>query len=116
MPVYEFVCNGCGAPVSVFVRSINAEVNGACGKCGSTDLRRLVSRVTVMRSAGSIDEMNFDENDPRAMARMMREMQGEMGEDAGPEFEEMVSRMERGNMPSEDDLGGLDDFGDDGDF
>ena len=36
------------------------------------------------------------EDDPKAMGRLMRQMQSEMGEDVGPEFDEVVSRLEKG--------------------
>jgi hypothetical protein len=43
------------------------------------------------------------------MAAWARKMQRESGEDMGPEFEEMIEKMERGD--SLDDLeGGEDDF------
>ena len=41
----------------------------------------------------------IDENDPRSLARMMRKMGHETGEDLGPEFEEMVGRLEAGEDP-----------------
>jgi len=122
MPVYEFRCNACNAPVSVFVRSMSSPVAGKCEKCGSTDLRRLMSKFAVMRRSsggGEFDAMDdsmlagFDENDPRAMASWARKMQREMGEDMGPEFDDMIDRMERGE--SMDDLG-LDDDHDHGGF
>jgi putative FmdB family regulatory protein len=126
MPVYEFACNACGAPTSVFVRSMSSPVDGTCGRCGGKDLRRLVSRFAVVHGSGSCDfdsldeaalMQGFDENDPRAMASWMRKMQREMGDDAGgPEFEDMVQRLEAGEMPDlDDDDGGLDghDHGDD---
>ena len=105
MPVYEFACNACGAPVSVFVRSMSSPVAGQCERCGSTDLRRLVSRFAVTRSGGadSFDPLDdgsldgLDENDPRAVASWARRMQREMGEDLGPEFDDMVDRLERGD-------------------
>jgi hypothetical protein len=49
---------------------------------------------------------------------MMRQMSDEMGEDLGPEFDEVVDRLERGQSPEEiekdlPDLGaGDEDFGD----
>ena len=118
MPVYEFQCNACGSPVSVFVRSMSSSVAGRCERCGSTDLRRLVSRFAVKRSGGGDDFdplddsmlAGLDENDPRAMASWARRMQRETGEDLGPEFDEMVDRLERGD--SLEGLG-LDDDGDD---
>lgn len=109
MPVYEFACNACSAPVSVFVRSMSSPVSGSCGRCGSSDLRRVVSRFAVLRSGGGLDSLDddsfldgLDENDPKAMATWARRMQRGMGEDAGPEFEEMVSRMERGESLDDD--------------
>lgn len=112
MPVYEFVCNTCRAQISVFVRTVNSPVNAACEKCGSADLRRLVSKFAVLRGPGGgnlegLDDMmgGFDENDPRAMAAWAREMQRESGEDMGPEFDDMVSRLERGET-LDDDIGG----------
>ena len=118
MPVYEFVCNACSAPASVFVRSISSPVNAKCERCGSTDMRRLISEFAVLRSGGDgLDMMDedammrgFDENDPKAMASWARRMKDEMGEDMGPEFDTMVEQMERGEMPA-GDFGGMGDDG-----
>jgi len=43
----------------------------------------------------------LDENDPRSMARWARKMAETTGEDMGDEFNEMVERMEAGEMPEE---------------
>jgi hypothetical protein len=52
----------------------------------------------------------IDENDPKSMARWMRRMGKEMGEDVGGEdFDEMVDQMEAGGPDddgSDDDGGG----------
>src|SRR4051812_11166570 len=122
MPVYEFSCKACGASVSVFVRSMSSPVNGVCDRCGSSDLQRLISRFAVMRSPGTLGAMddpsfldNLDPNDPQAMASAIRRMQQEMGAEAGPEFDEMAERLERGESLAEgfgnmgDDFGGYDD-------
>jgi len=58
---------------------------------------------------------DLDENDPRSIARFMRKMGDEVGEDLGPEFEEVVDRLEAGESPEDiekaiPDLGG--DMGD----
>lgn len=48
------------------------------------------------------DPSNFgdlDENDPKSMARIMRKMGSEMGEEVGPEFNEVVDRLESGESP-----------------
>jgi len=41
------------------------------------------------------------EQDPRKLGQMMRELSHETGEDLGPEFNEVVERLERGENPEE---------------
>jgi hypothetical protein len=60
------------------------------------------------------------EDDPKAIARMMRQMSSEMGDEAGdelgPEFNEVVDRLESGQSPEEIEKS-LPDLGaDDGDI
>jgi putative FmdB family regulatory protein len=129
MPIYEYRCNDCRKRVSVYWRSFSeVEIARArCPACGSEDLTRLISRVAVLRSEESrledlADPSNLaglDEDDPKSMARWMRKMSSEMGEDLGPEFDEVVGRLEAGESPEEiettmPDLGGgegFDDYG-----
>ena len=53
----------------------------------------------------SLDNMSglgdFDESDPRSMARMMRKMSSEIGEEIPPEFDEVVDRLEAGESPDD---------------
>jgi putative FmdB family regulatory protein len=106
MPVYEYVCQDCGLRFfRVFWRSADSE-EARC-RCGSTEIEQLISRVPMSRSQESrLDSMadptslgDFDENDPKSMARMMKKMGNEMGEDLGPEFDEVVNRLEAGEDP-----------------
>jgi len=55
----------------------------------------------------------LDEDDPRSIARWMRTMSQETGEDLGPEFDEMVGRLEAGEDPEEIERS-LGDLGDQG--
>ena len=41
------------------------------------------------------------DDDPQALGKMMREMSRELGEDMGPEFDEVVDRLEKGQTPDE---------------
>ncbi|HEY7269750.1 MAG TPA: zinc ribbon domain-containing protein [Dehalococcoidia bacterium] len=123
MPIYEFACNSCKSRVSIFVRSMNSEVSGKCDRCGSEDLSRLISRVVVLRSGSEFDSLDddrmmsgFDESDPKAMAAWARKMQHEMGEEMGPEFDEMVERLERGESLDDGGFGGDDGFDEGGGF
>jgi putative FmdB family regulatory protein len=122
MPIYEYRCLACRRRTSVFVRSVSAVAKPKCEHCGSAKLVRLMSKFAVGRGALDIDDASsmegIDDNDPRAMARWARQMADEAGEDLGPEFDEMVGRMEAGEMPDDDEMSGFgdDDGGDDGDF
>jgi putative FmdB family regulatory protein len=111
VPIYEFRCNACRRRTSVFTRSIGAPVAAVCEHCGSADVSRLISRVTVVRPEGdsfeNFDESSLadvDENDPRSMARWVRKMSQQTGEPMDAEMEANLDRMEAGEMP--DDLGG----------
>ncbi len=111
MPIYEYRCHDCRRRVSILWRSFSEAETGTpvCPRCGGRNLTRLVSRVRLVRSEGSrledLSDPSFlsdlDENDPRSMARMMRRMADEVGEDLGPEFEEVVGRLEAGQSPEE---------------
>lgn len=108
MPVYEYRCRHCGRRFSLFLRSLDAQATPVCPRCGSSEASRLVSRVAVMKSEESrLEELadpsslmsDLDENDPKSVARWMRRMSKEIGEDMGPEFEEAVDRIEAGEDP-----------------
>ncbi len=110
MPIYEYRCGNCKRRVSIFFRSFSNTSEPRCPNCDSTQLARLVSRVATIKSEDArlesmADPSNFgdvDEKDPKSVARFMRKMGDQMGgEDLGPEFDEMVERMESGESPEE---------------
>jgi putative FmdB family regulatory protein len=110
MPTYEYRCKDCGKRVSIFQSYEEyGNKNVHCPHCSSDRLVRLISRVRFVRSEESrLDTLTdpsawggFDEEDPRAMARMMRKMGDELGEEMPPEFDEVVDRLEAGESPEE---------------
>jgi len=131
MPIYEYRCTDCKKKVSVFFRSFSAvdQEQARCPICNGTHLTKMVSKVRVLRGTSSsgggddsfddsmLDDLN--ENDPRSLGRMMRRMSDESGEDMGPEFGEVIQRLEKGedpeaiekSMPELGDMGGADDGG-----
>ncbi|MDQ3248026.1 MAG: zinc ribbon domain-containing protein [Chloroflexota bacterium] len=124
MPIYEYFCFDCRKRVTVFFRTMSAASNEAarCPHCESAQLRRLVSRVAVLKSEDSRMEnmadpalmSGLESEDPRALAGFMRRMSNEMGEPLDPEMNEMIGRLESGESPeaieqSMPDLGGGDD-------
>lgn len=95
MPIYEFRCRQCRKKTTalVMVRSRIDEVR--CAACGGSDLERLWSRFATVKSedarldalAESAEMGGIDENDPRSVARWMKRMGAEMGEDVGDEID-----------------------------
>lgn len=125
MPIYEYFCYDCRKRVSVFFRTFSeaSDEHARCPHCDGVNLRRLVSRVAVMRSEDSrLDDLADDSSlmsgleseDPRALANFMRRMSDETGEPLDAEMGEMIDRLERGESPEEieksmPDMAGMDD-------
>jgi putative FmdB family regulatory protein len=127
MPVYEFRCQSCqnkvGIPLSYAEYGVKKVV---CPVCGGKQLTRLIGRIRVAKSEDRrMDDMSdpsflgdMDENDPKSLARAMKKMGQEMGEDLPPEFNEITDRLESGEDPEaieksmpELGAGGMDDGG-----
>jgi len=72
------------------------------------------ARMEAAMNAMEGEFANVDENDPRAMGRMMRRMADLTGEKIDGEMEEVVRKLEEGADPEslEDQLGGSDQPGD----
>lgn len=129
MPIYEYRCGDCRRRVSLFYRSFSdIEDEPVCPRCGGSHLKRLMSRVSVVRSEESrLDNLadpsmlgDLDEDDPKSIARWMRKMSAETGEEMPEEFDEVIDRLESGQSPedieesmpelAEDLGGGMDDM------
>ena len=127
MPVYQFRCLSCKKRFEIFLTyNEYGQKKVICPHCASERVQRRIGRIRIARSDESrlddlADPSGLDglENDPRAMGQMMRKMGHEMGEDLGPEFDEVVGRLEAGQSPEDieqalpdlgDDSGGLDDL------
>ena len=95
MPIYEYECGDCRRRVSLLVRTFSAADSVACPRCGGHQLTRLMSRFATVKSedarleslADSASYGDLDENDPRSVARFMKKMGGEFGDDLGEDFE-----------------------------
>lgn len=104
MPIYEYQCSDCGTRFSMLVHGFDPPADPPCKRCRGTNTHRRISSVAVVRSEERrVDDLSdpsvfngLDENDPRSIGRWMRQMSDEMGEDMGPEFDEIVGRMEAG--------------------
>jgi len=134
MPIYEFYCPDCHTVFSFLARSTSTRRRPDCPKCGRPRLARRPSTFAVSRGLdeSAADESglpaDFDEarveramaeiaseaesvseDDPRAMARLMRRFQETTGLSLGPGIEEAMARMEAGEDPEriEEEMGDL---------
>jgi len=108
MPLYDYRCQNCKNRVSIRQSYAEYGVKAVtCPVCGSQKLSRLINKVRIAKSEDRrMDDMSdpsflgdVDENDPKSLARAMRKMGSEMGEDLPPEFDEITSRLEAGEDP-----------------
>jgi putative FmdB family regulatory protein len=109
MPTYEYRCQDCQQSFEKFLTyAAYGTTTITCPRCGSALVQRQISRVRIARSEQSRLEAMADpdqlagiEDDPRALGRLMRQMGSELDEEMGPEFDEVVSRLEKGQNPEE---------------
>ncbi|MDI3462077.1 MAG: hypothetical protein OJF50_000898 [Nitrospira sp.] len=89
MPIYEYSCQECNRRSSILILSAQQLNSVVCRHCGNSRLERLLSRFSAPKSEESkleslADPANLsglDESDPRSVARLMKKMGKEMGED-----------------------------------
>lgn len=108
MPTYDYVCQTCHNRVSLVITYAEYGVKPVtCPACGGKKLNRLIGRVRVAKSDDQrLEAMSdssllggVDENDPKSVARAMKKMGREMGEELPPEFNEITDRLESGESP-----------------
>ncbi|GIW39541.1 MAG: FmdB family transcriptional regulator [Candidatus Binatia bacterium] len=110
MPLYEYRCTKCRKRFTVLTLRIGAPVDPVCEHCGSRAAEKLLSRFAMPRSEEERLERlsdpstleGLDENDPRSVARWMRKVGKEMGEDfGGEEFDQIMEEIEAGEGEEE---------------
>ncbi len=115
MPIYEYQCLKCHKRFTVFLLNIVGQDEvPRCPRCGSTQVQKKFSRVALLRSEDDRIERtlsdfevfgDLDEADPRTLGRAMRKMKDALGDEfadeIGPEFDEVVDRLEAGQSPEE---------------
>jgi hypothetical protein len=150
MPIYEYYCPDNHTIYQFYAKTLaQGQTTPKCPHNPKFPLKKLVSAFAIT-SAGSSDEpekkpdvpvgdpaedakmeaamsamegefANVDENDPKAMGRMMRRMSELTGEKIDGEMEEVVRKLEEGADPDSleeqlgggDEAGGGDSYGDD---
>jgi putative FmdB family regulatory protein len=109
MPLYEYRCLDCKKPSTILVMSLTNQAPAACSHCASARVERILSRFASPKSEEARLEAladpgnlaGLDENDPQSMARFMKTMGQEMGEDLGDDISEAMES--DGTNPMESD-------------
>ncbi len=134
MPIYEFYCIHCHKVFSFFSKTINTHKCPPCPQCSKINLKRCVSRFAISSPSGdkdhenkdllsNLDESKFetalaslaaeaesiDEDNPKAIAKLMRKLYDATGMEAGDGMNQALSRLESGENPEsiEEEMGDL---------
>jgi putative FmdB family regulatory protein len=109
MPLYEYRCLDCKKRSTILVLSLANQAPAGCSHCKSARVERVLSRFASPKSEEARLEAladpstlaGLDENDPKSMARFMKNMGEEMGEDLGEDVLEAMEFGEADGMESE---------------
>jgi hypothetical protein len=78
----------------------------SCPSCNSDKVERRIERIRVLKDEAARlarmadpESLSQIEDDPRALGKMMREMESSLGEPMGAEFDEVVDRLQAGQTP-----------------
>jgi putative FmdB family regulatory protein len=130
MPVYEFYCTDCHTIFNFLSRRVSTDKLPSCPRCGRPALERQVSVFAISKNldeppqglpdfddakieqammalAGDFEKI--DEDDPKAMANLMRKLSSMTGMELGEGAEEALNRLEAGEDPEqiESEMGDL---------
>ena len=123
MPIYEFFCEHCNTIFNFLSRRINTSTIPECPKC-SRPLKKMMSSFATIGRAGEPDDEElppgFDETkmesalgelaqeaekmneeDPKAMAHLMRRFSDKTGLVLNENMEQALSRLEAGEDPDQ---------------
>ena len=104
MPTYEYICQTCHSPISIWFRSFAAAETETpvCTVCGGSDLKRQMSACAVIHSHSSGQTRKHDSaltagssvEDSQSLAHILHEAGA--GRDMSNDFKEVASRLEKG--------------------
>ncbi len=105
MPIYEYRCEDCERISSVFVRSARSQMAASCEHCGSSALKRVISRTARVKSAADVIEergipgVGGDYSDPRQIGSWVEKRFEEYGIDVPDETRDMIDAARDGELP-----------------
>ena len=107
MPIYEYWCSHCQRKFALYLPTFSKS-SPPCPQCSNNTLQRLFSTFSMHKTDKNIyDDILSDSqltkgmlsNDPRALAEWNKRMS--RGEEIAPEYEDMIGKMEKGEIPAE---------------
>jgi putative FmdB family regulatory protein len=109
MPLFEYHCLDCTKRSTVLVLNPANQAPAACSHCTSARVERILSRFASPKSEEArLDALadpsslaGLDENDPQSMARFMKTMGEETGEDLSDDVSAAMESAEAGGMESD---------------
>ena len=109
MPLFEYRCLDCEKRSTVLVLNLANQAPAACSHCRSTRVERILSRFASPKSeearlealADPSSLAGLDENDPQSVARFMKTMGEEMGDDLSDDVSAAMESDEAGGMESD---------------
>jgi putative FmdB family regulatory protein len=132
VPIYEFYCRRCHRIFNYLSRGVNTTKRPTCPRCRKTRLQRRASSFAISRGRpepGGGDDLSdlddarveqaieglaqeaegINEDDPRAMAQLMRKFYDRTGLPLGEGMQEALQRMQAGEDPDkiEEEMGDL---------
>lgn len=104
MPIYEYLCEDCKKRNAILTLNPHRLEPVECRHCGSSKMNRLLSRFAAPKSEEARLESladpatlgGLDESDPQSVARLMKKMGQELGEDVS-DVEAMLDDPDGGN-------------------
>jgi len=82
---------------------MNTQATGKCDRCGSTDLKRLISKVAILRPAFDASKFEkrelldgVDYGNPASMAQFFKRMGETFQDEQNDVMDEIVGRLEHG--------------------
>ena len=107
MPIYEYLCHSCKHKFTLYLRTF-MQVTPRCPLCNENNTQRLFSTFAMHKTDKAIYEDILNDpqltkgmihDDPKSLAEWNQRMS--RGEKVPPEYEDMIGKMERGEIPSE---------------
>jgi len=105
VPIYEYRCQACERVSSILVRSARTEVKPKCEHCGSKRMKRLMSRLSRVKSESQVmDELGMPDpggtiQDPRQIGRWVERRFEDYGMEVPAETRDMIDAARDGELP-----------------